>query len=82
MLLAIDELKEAIQIYLDKGYEPGEISVAFGAMYCDDQIDYDDLKNAIVLLGFQMYDDFERLSDEERKNLLRSKYNFKKKEVM
>jgi len=82
MLLAIDEIKEAIQIYLDKGYEPGEISVAFGAMYCDNEIDYDDLKNAISLLGFQMYDDFDALEEEKRKDFLRMKYNLKKKEVM
>ena len=82
MLLAIDELKEAIQIYLDKGYEPGEISVAFGAMYCDNEIDYDDLKNAISLLGFQMHDDFEQMDEEQRKEFLRRKYNLKKKEVM
>ena len=51
MLLAIDEIKEAIQIYLDKGYEPGEISVAFGAMYCDNEIDYNELIRNLGLEG-------------------------------
>ena len=80
-MLALDELKEAIDIYLEKGYEKGEISVAFGAMYCDNQIDYQDLKNAISILGFVMYPEFEALTDEEKKDALRKKYNLKKKVV-
>lgn len=78
-MLAIDELKEAIDIYLEKGYEKGEISVAFGAMYCDNQIDYEDLKMAINLLGFVMFPEFENMTDKERKDFLRKKYNLKPK---
>ena len=80
-MLVVDEIKEAIDIYLEKGYEKGEISVAFAAMYCDNQIDYEDLKNAIVMLGFVIYPEFEKMTNEERKSFLREKYNFKKKVV-
>ena len=81
-MLVVDEIKEAIDIYLEKGYKKEEISVAFAVMYCDNQIEYDDLKNAIQMLGFVMFPEFESMAEEERKNLLREKYNFKKKEVM
>ena len=80
-MLVVDEIKEAIDIYLEKGYKKEEISVAFGAMYCDNQIDYEDLKNAINMLGFVMFPEFENMTEEERKKLLREKYNFKKKVV-
>lgn len=82
MLLAIDEMKEAIDIYLEKGYKKEEVSIAFAAMYCDDQIDYEDLKNAIHLLDFVMFKEFDSMEDEERKDFLRKKYNFKKKAVI
>ena len=82
MLLAIDEMKEAIDIYLAKGYKKEEVSIAFAAMYCDNQIDYEDLKNAIHLLDFVMFKEFENMEEEERKAFLREKYNFKKKTVM
>lgn len=82
MLLAIDELNEAIHIYLEKGYKNEEVSIAFGAMYCDDQIDYEDLKMALSILGFSTFMEFDSLTDEQRKDILRKKYNFKKKGVM
>lgn len=66
--MTIEEAKKALQQLKDEGESEEEILGGMYLMYQHDELTLDDLRTMTGLLGYEFTDEFEALSEEEKKN--------------
>lgn len=67
--MTIKEAKRALQQLKDEGETDKQILGGMYLMYQHDELTLDDLRVMVELLGYEFTDEFEALSEEEKKNL-------------
>lgn len=66
--MTIEEAKKALQQLKDEGETDDEILGGMYLMYQHDEMTLDDLRTMTELLGYEFTDEFEALSEDEKKN--------------
>lgn len=61
------DVREAIDRLKKEGWTDDRILKSFYAMYQDDRIDLDELRGLCKVLGYEFTDEFEQMSDEDKK---------------
>lgn len=65
--MTLDELKEVIEGFKKEGYTEEEILQIFYLMYVDNKIPLDDLRIFTEVMGWKFSDEFENMSEEDKK---------------
>lgn len=65
--MTLEEIKEAIEGFKKQGYSEAEIIGVFYYMYVDDAITLDELRTLTEATGWEFKEEFEKLSEEEKK---------------
>lgn len=65
--MTIDEIKEMIEGFKKEGYTEEDILKIFYTMYADDSIPLEDLRILIEAMGYEFTDEFEAMSEEDKK---------------
>lgn len=65
--MTIDEAKHALEELKEQGNDEETILKVLYLMYADGKMDLDDLRTLTGLLGYEFTDEFEAMSDEDKK---------------
>ena len=67
--MTLEELKEAIEGFKKQGYSEDEIIGVFYYMYVDDKITLDELRTLTEATGWELTEEFENMSEEDKKTI-------------
>lgn len=65
--MTIEEAKKALEQLKSEGYSEEDIVKTLYLMYANDKMDLDDLRALTELMGYEFTDEFEAMSDEDKK---------------
>lgn len=65
--MTIEEAKEMIEELKEQGETEEDIVAGFYAMFCEGDIDVNELSDLIKLLGYELTDEFKNMSEEDQK---------------
>lgn len=65
--MTIEEAKEALEQLKQEGNSEDDILKIMYLMYVDDELNLSDLRTLTKLLGYEFTDEFEAMSDEDKK---------------
>lgn len=65
--MTIEEAKKALEQLKSEGYSDEDIVKTLYLMYANDKMDLDDLRALTELMGYEFTEEFEAMSDEDKK---------------
>jgi len=65
--MTIEEAKKALEQLKSEGYSEEDIVKTLYLMYANDKMDLDDLRALTELMGYEFTEEFEAMSDEDKK---------------